>query len=150
MEQRRRKRHLYALIERLETKLRNLMALPVTGDPAGDLPENEAKIQDIAATLEEKKLAAAARWGTRWMAESLADDRLIYGDTTSSWKMMRMTMFPKHRSHRLARLGLPEKFEMSRWKRRRLAGTPRSTLPRPRRRSLPRQQALLPQPRRKG
>ena len=68
----------------METKLRNLLAMRVTGDPSADLPETEAKIPDIATTLEAKKQAAAARWGTRWMAESLADDRAIYGDPVSS------------------------------------------------------------------
>ena len=61
-------------------------------------------------------------------------------------KLQNITMYPKHRPRQLARLGLAEKCEISTWKRRRLAGTPLATLPRPRRRSLQRRQALLPRP----
>jgi len=59
----RRSRHLYARIEKLETKLRDLEALTVTGDARAEAPETVDKVKDLTAELVKRKQQAFDQWG---------------------------------------------------------------------------------------
>ena len=77
-------RHPYAVTQSLENKFRDAQAALAAAAIGPGTEEIIKQLASISARLTAVQAAAIARWGTSWLAESLADFNATFGVSTVS------------------------------------------------------------------